>query len=100
MVRHLVRHVVRVGEHKQFVAAAQAFNDAAAACGIPRYRFYSALFGDLNEVWGEADYESVEAHLQAFRTAPDELRQALRTMLSHAVEGAQHDYILEEEQLG
>ena len=100
MVRHLVRHVVKVGEYTQFVAAAQAFNEAAAACGIPRYRFYGSLFGTLNEVWSEAEYESVEAHLRAFRTAPDELRQALRTMLSHAVEGAQHDYMLEEEQLG
>ena len=54
----------------------------------------------MHEVWSEADFESLDAHAQAFKTAPDEVRQALRAMLSHLVEGAQHDYILEEEKLG
>ena len=100
MVRHLVRHVVKVGEGEHFTAAAAKLNAAASAAGLPVYRFYDALWGDLNEVWSEADYESVEAHLRGLKAAGPEFRNALRSMLSHTVEGSVHDYMLEERSLG
>lgn len=102
MVRHLIRYVVKRGERKQFLAAAQAVSDAAAASGhpLPRYRLYTSLFGDFGEVWAEADYESVDANVRVLATAPEAVRIAIHTLNTHTVEGASHDYILEEEQVG
>lgn len=98
MVRHMVRHVVKHGHYQDFVKAAKALNEANPAVGLPRYRFGTTQFGTINEVWGEAEFESAEANVAAWRAARDhpEHRKLFLEFLSHLVDGAQHDYILED----
>ncbi len=102
MVRHMVRHVVKHGEYRQFLAAIKAFNETAPLVGLPPYRVFQSLFGTINEVWTEADFETVQANVDAFATARgkhEAFDRAFLDMLSHLVDGEQRDYILEEAKL-
>lgn len=96
MFRHSVRHVVKYGEYKDFVAALGALNEASASVGLPSYSGFQTLFGDINEVWTEAEYESLEAHVQALEQAGEDeaWMAAFRAMLSHLVPGSARDYPL------
>ena len=97
MFRHLVRHLINPGEHQQFVQAFGKLNAELPSAGLPVYRLWRTLFGDLNEVFAEADYDSLDAHVAAWANASgdDELMKLFRAMLSHTVPGTVHDYPLE-----
>ncbi len=100
MVRHLVRQQIKFGEYRQFLEDARAYIEAAGASGVPRYRVGRTTFGDYNEVWWEAEYESLETLVRILEGTPDSYRVALRALLSHVVDGTQHDYLLEDVDLG
>lgn len=97
MFRHLVRHLVNPGEHQKFVQAFGEFNTALPGAGLPSYRLWRTLFGDLNEVFAEADYDSLDAHVAAWDRAADndEIMTRFRAMLAHTVPGTVRDFPLE-----
>jgi len=97
MFRHLVRHVINPGEYQQFVQAFGRLNAAMPAAELPAYRLWRTLFGDLNEVFAEAEYDSLDAHVAAWERASgdEELMKRFRAMLAHTVPGTLHDYPLE-----
>lgn len=97
MFRHSVRHVVKAGEFNDFLEAFRALNAAAAGAGVPSYKLWRTVFGDLNEIWSEADYDSLDGHVQAWAKAAsnEELMNAFRQMVTHTVPGSVHDYPLE-----
>ncbi|GEM_PF-1383452 len=96
MFRHTVRHIIQPGSFAEYVTAVKAFNTAATAAGLPAYRLWHTLFGDLNEVWAEADYDSLDAHVAAWERAESEdtLMRAFRDMVALTVPGSVHDYPL------
>jgi hypothetical protein len=102
MFRHLVRHIVKTGEFEQFREAFKAFNAGATGAGLPSYRLWRTLFGDINEVWSEAQYDSLDGHVQALEEAraDAEFMRAFRAMLAHTVPATLHDYPLEPIELG
>ena len=69
MFRHLVRTEVKIGEFRDFVAAFKELNAVSASVGLPKYRAWSSAFGGFNEVWMQADYDSLDAHVAAFDKA-------------------------------
>jgi hypothetical protein len=97
MIRHSVRHVVQAGEMGRFVKAFRDMNAAAPAAGLPRYRLWHTIFGDLDEVWAEAEFDSLESHVSAWTNAQanQELMTALHAMVSACVPATIHDYPLE-----
>jgi hypothetical protein len=80
-----------------FVRAFRDLNAAAVAVGLPRYRLWHAMFGDLDEVWTEAEFDSLEAHIRAWDSAEasQEVMAAAGRMVSVCVPGTIHDYPLE-----
>lgn len=97
MFRHLVRHIVKPGEFAEFVDAFKEFADAAPNAGLPAYRLWRTLFGDLNEAWAEAEFESLDAHLAAWTRASEkeDFMRSFRAMVSHTVPATVRDYPLE-----
>jgi GrpB-like predicted nucleotidyltransferase (UPF0157 family) len=97
MFRHLVRHLINPGEHQQFVHAFAQLSAALPAAGLPTYRLWRTLFGDLNEVFAEADFDSLDAHVSAWDKASEdeEFMKLFRAMLTHTVPGTVRDYPLE-----
>jgi hypothetical protein len=97
MFRHQFRALVKLGELEDFLAAARAFSTEAAALGLPRFRVWVSVFGDLNEVWAEADFTSLDEHWSRFRAAHQQgaFRSAFEAMCSHLVPGSAHDQVME-----
>ena len=85
MFRHLVRQTVKVGEFRDFVAALKELNEVTSAVELPQYRAWSSAFGGLNEVWLEAEYDSLDAHVAAFDKARENetFMKAFRAYSSH-----------------
>jgi hypothetical protein len=85
MFRHMVRQSIKFGGLSRFVAALKEVNALAASVGVPNCRAWSSTFGGLNEVWTEADYESLDAHVAAWEKArsDDAFMMAFREMVSH-----------------
>ncbi|HEY8868312.1 MAG TPA: hypothetical protein VIM30_02850 [Candidatus Limnocylindrales bacterium] len=54
------------------------------------------MFGDIGEVWLEAEYDSLDAHVAAFDAVHknDKFMKVHRAMRSHLVVGSEHDYPL------
>jgi len=86
-----------VGELEEFLEAASAFNAEAAALGLPRFRAWVSAFGELNEIWAEADFTSLDEHWSSFRSAHQQegFRAAFEAMCSHLVPGSARDQVLE-----
>lgn len=99
MFRHLVRHDIKFGEYREFVAALKEVNAQAPSAGLPTYRAWRSNFGGLNEVWLEADYEGLDAHVAAFENARshEAFMTAFLRMGSHIASG--QDWPLEEIEL-
>ena len=89
MVRHTVRQDIKFGEFREFVDALKEVNKLTASVGLPSYRAWSSSFGGLNEVWTEADYESLDAHVDTWDRARknDAFMSAFRKMVSHIASG-------------
>lgn len=97
MLRHQFRALVKLGEFEDFLTAASSFNTQAAALGLPRFRVWVTVFGDLNEVWAEADFASLDEHWSRFRSAHQQeaFRSAFEEMCSHLVPGSARDAVME-----
>jgi hypothetical protein len=97
MFRHLVRQIVKPGEFADFQRAFTEWNAVAPTVGLPTYRLWVTLFGELPEVWAEAEYESLDGHVQAIEKAREnaEWARVARAMLAHTVPGTWRDYPLE-----
>ncbi len=102
MFRHNVRHLVKPGEYQAFLEAFRKLNAALPSAGLPRYALWVTLFGNLNEVWADAEYESLDEHVRLWHAARDheETMAAFRGMLAHVVPGSIRDYPLEPVELG
>lgn len=68
-MRHMIRHVVKLGHYQEFMAGMAAWNDAARRVGLPAYRIWESQFGTVQEVFTEAEFESIDAHLAALEAA-------------------------------
>jgi hypothetical protein len=97
MFRHSVRHIVQPGQMGAFVKAFREMNAAASESGLPRYRLWHTMFGDLDEVWAEAEFDSLEGHVRAWNAVQDNqvLMRAVGAMVSVSVADTVHDYPLE-----
>ena len=95
-MRHMIRHVVKLGHYQQFLDGMAAWNREAQRVGLPSYRIWESQFGTVQEVFTEAEFESIEAHLAALEAAhPDAGFAAANEELStHLVDGSLHDYVL------
>lgn len=102
MVRHLIKHVVKLGHRRDFLAAAKALNAESERLGLPRYRFWSAQFGTFGVIYGEADYASANDHLDRLGAASKDEAWAklFREFTSHLVDGLSEDTLVTEEDLG
>ena len=95
-MRHMIRHIVKLGHYADFMAAMAAWNDAARSVGLPPYRVWESQFGTVQEVFTEAEFESIEAHLTALEAAHrhEHFATVNQELSSHLVDGSLHDYIL------
>lgn len=95
-MRHMIRQLVKLGHYESFMASMAAWNVAAREAGLPAYRIWDSQFGAAQEVFTEADFESVEAHLAAFEGAHGnaEFAAANREVSAHLVDGSVVDYVL------
>jgi hypothetical protein len=100
-MRHGPPHGSRGGEVwalGEFVAADRASQEVLTRAGLPAYRTYSSSWGTFYEVFSDAEYESsadIEARFAAAGKDPD-YDEALKTWLSHVVDGESRDYVLSE----
>jgi hypothetical protein len=97
-LRHMIRHIVKLGHYPQFMAAMAAWNVEAARLGLPAYRIWESQFGAVQEVFTEAEFASLDAHLATFEAAHGDATFAAANdeVSAHLVDGSLHDYILEE----
>jgi hypothetical protein len=97
MYRHQLRALVELGRFESFLAAATTFNAVAARLELPVYRLWVTVFGDLNEVWAETDFESLDEHWRRFRAAHEDpsFQGAFVELCSHFVPGSAHDSVSE-----
>jgi hypothetical protein len=97
-VRHMIRHIVKLGHYERFLSAMAAWNDEARRLGLPAYRIWESQFGVVQEVFTEAEFESVDAHLAAFATAHGDAAFAAANdeVSTHLVDGSLVDYVLDE----
>jgi hypothetical protein len=97
VLRHSVRQLVKLGEFTAFVGAARELNAALSKAGMPTYSYWLTVYGDQNEVWAEAEYESLDMHVQLWDNARanEEVMTAFRALLNHLVPGSTHDYPLQ-----
>lgn len=89
MFRHMVRQNIKMGEFRDFVAALKEVNAAVSSVGLPEYRAWSSTFGGLNEVFTEAEYDSLDAHAAAWEAASgnEAFMAVFRKMSSHIASG-------------
>ncbi len=101
MVRHLVRQVVQLGHFRDFMTAMKAWNDAAPGVGLPTYRVWGSTFGVANEVFTEAEYESIQASVDAVERglADEDFFAISQAVNAHLIDGSLRDYILSEQVL-
>jgi NIPSNAP. len=92
----MIRHIVKLGHYQEFMAAMAAWNDAARSVGLPPYRIWESQFGSVQEVFTEAEFESIDAHLAALEAAHTDasFAAANQELSSHLVDGSLHDYVL------
>lgn len=97
-VRHMIRHIVKLGHYQDFMSAMAAWNDAAQKVGLPPYRIWESQFGAVQEVFTEAEFASLDAHLAAFEAAHTDaaFAAANEAVSLHLVDGSLHDYVLDE----
>jgi hypothetical protein len=92
----MIRHIVKLGHYQQFMDGMAAWNREAQRVGLPAYRIWESQFGTVQEVFTEAEFESIEAHLAALDGAhgDTDFAAANQELSSHLVDGSLHDYIL------
>ena len=56
----MIRHVVKLGHYQQFMDGMAAWNREAQRVGLPPYRIWESQFGTVQEVFTEAEFESIE----------------------------------------
>ena len=97
MFRHQFRAVVKSGELEGFLAEASSFNTELAALGLPHFRVWVGVFGNLNEVWAETEFASLDEHWSRLRAAHQQaaFRSAFDALCSHLVPGSAHDQVME-----
>jgi hypothetical protein len=97
-LRHMIRHIVKLGHYQQFMTAMTAWNVEARRLGLPAYRVWDSQFGVVQEVFTEAEFESLDAHLASFAAAHGNAAFAAANdeVSAHLVDGSLHDYVLEE----
>lgn len=102
MFIHRVRMVVKIGERADFVGRFKDVNALNPGVGLPTYRLYAPHFGDLHELWAEAEYPGLDAHVEMIEKAREnpEWRAAFAAMNSHVLSGTVRDHPLEPVDLG
>ena len=92
----MIRHIVKLGQYQAFLDGMAAWNREAQRVGLPAYRIWESQFGTVQEVFTEADFESIDAHRAALEVAHmDPAFAAVNQELStHLVDGSLHDYVL------
>ena len=97
-MRHMIRHIVKLGHYQQFMAAMAAWNVEANRLGLPAYRIWESQFGVVQEVFTEAEFEDLGAHQTTFEAAHGDAAFAAANdeVSAHLVDGSLYDYILEE----
>ena len=92
----MIRHVVKFGHYQAFLDGMAARNREAKRVGLPAYRIRESQFGTVQEVFTEADYESIDAHMAAFEAAHADpaFTAANEELAKHLVDGSLHDYAL------
>jgi len=95
-LRHMIRHIVKLGHYQQFMDGMAAWNEAAQRVGLPAYRIWESQFGVVQEVFTEAEFDSLDAHLAALAAAHGDpaFDAANRELSTHLVDGSLHDYVL------
>ena len=95
-MRHMIRHIVKLGHYEAFLAGMAAWNDAARQVGLPAYRIWESQFGTVQEVFTEAEFDSIDAHLAALEGAHIDpaFAAANQELSTHLVDGSLHDYVL------
>jgi hypothetical protein len=96
-VRHMIRHLVKLGHYQAFLDSMVAWNAVAVRNGLPAYRIWESQFGAVQEDFTEADFESIEAHLSALGAAQSDPAFASINdeLAGHLVDGSLIDYVLE-----
>jgi hypothetical protein len=97
-VRHMIRHIVKLGHYQAFLDAMVDWNVEAQRLGLPAYRIWESQFGVVQEVWTEAEYESIDAQSRAFEGAHQDraFAAANERLSTHLVDGSLIDYVLYE----
>jgi hypothetical protein len=92
----MIRHIVKLGHYEAFMAGMTAWNDAARQVGLPAYRIWESQFGTVQEVFTEAEFDSIDAHLAALEGAHTDpaFAAANQELSTHLVDGSLHDYVL------
>lgn len=92
----MIRHIVKLGHYEAFMAGMNAWNDAAVKVGLPAYRIWESQFGTVQEVFTEAEFESIDAHVAALEAAHTDaaFAAANQELSTHLVDGSLHDYVL------
>lgn len=92
----MIRHIVKLGHYQQFMDGMAAWNREAQRVGLPAYRIWESQFGTVQEVFTEAEFESIDAHLAALEAAHTDpkFRDANQELSTHLVDGSLHDYVL------
>ncbi len=78
------------------MAGMNAWNDAAVKVGLPAYRIWESQFGTVQEVFTEAEFDTIDAHLAALEAAHTDaaFAAANQELSTHLVDGSLHDYVL------
>jgi hypothetical protein len=92
----MIRHIVKLGHYQQFMDGMAVWNREAQRVGLPAYRIWESQFGTVQEVFTEADFDSIDAHLAALEAAhgDTDFAAANQELSSHLVDGSLHDYVL------
>jgi hypothetical protein len=95
-LRHMIRHVVKLGHYQAFMDGMHAWNREAERVGLPAYRIWESQFGTVQEVFTEADFDGIDAHLAALERAHTDpaFTAANEALSTHLVDGSLHDYVL------
>jgi hypothetical protein len=95
-MRHMIRHIVKLGHYEAFMTGMAAWNEAAREVGLPAYRIWESQFGTVQEVFTEGEFESIDAHLAGLEAAHtnEAFAAANQELSKHLVDGSLHDYIL------
>jgi len=97
-VRHMIRHIVKLGHYQAFLDALVAWNLEAQRLGLPAYRIWESQFGIVQEIFTEGEFESMEAQSAAFEAAhaDPQFAAANERLSTHLVDGSLVDYVLYE----